>query len=104
MHMARKNVPDWWVVAAALHRRVNRGDLIEWLSEWSGEPYKVCLRAAERAAQRHHIDWGVSINTAWATESGAKLVLCRTDLAYEEAERRSCAEEHADAERLTALW
>lgn len=40
----------------------------------TGLPYKVCLRAFERASKRGMIDYGVSLRTAWATPEGRELL------------------------------
>lgn len=72
--MARKHVPDTMVVAAALYRRATRGtDLVETLARWTGQPGKVCLRAAERADERGYIDYGTCIQWAWPTPEGMAM-------------------------------
>lgn len=40
----------------------------------TGQPFKVCYRAMERAADRDLIEYGVSLRTGWLTEKGKKLL------------------------------
>lgn len=47
---------------------------IELLADRTGEPYKVCYRAAERAARHHLIDVGVSLRTGWLSDEGVALL------------------------------
>ncbi len=44
------------------------------LSQWTGEPEKVCYRAMERACENGYLDYGVSLRTAWLTEAGEALI------------------------------
>ena len=45
------------------------------LEGWTGEPFKVCYAAMERAARRGLIDYGVSLRTGWLTDKGRQLLL-----------------------------
>lgn len=44
------------------------------LQEITGQPFKVCYRAMERAADRDLIEYGVSLRTGWLTEKGKALL------------------------------
>ena len=46
----------------------------DFLHEWTGQPYKVCLRAMERAEDRDLVEYGVSLHCGWLTEKGEKLL------------------------------
>ncbi|NBW17354.1 MAG: hypothetical protein EBR82_56180 [Caulobacteraceae bacterium] len=46
----------------------------DFLNEWTGQPYKVCLRAMERAERRGLIEYGVSLHCGWLTEKGQKIL------------------------------
>jgi hypothetical protein len=46
----------------------------DWLQHWTREPYKVCYRALERAADRGLIQYGSSLRTGWLTEKGEELL------------------------------
>lgn len=50
--------------------------LITYISAYSGQPFKVCLRAAERSLKRGLIkfDEGRSIHSAYPTEKGMTLI------------------------------
>ena len=48
--------------------------LIELLIELTGQPEKVCLRAAERCENHNYIEYGVSINYPWLTDKGKELL------------------------------
>jgi len=45
-------------------------DAIEHVSQRTGQPYKVALRATERCVRKGLIDSGVSLRTGWLTERG----------------------------------
>lgn len=78
--MATKDITDRQCVEAAVryHARLAlklRGTYgPEILAEATGQPYKVCIRAYERAVQRGYLDFGVSLRTAWATPEGKELL------------------------------
>jgi hypothetical protein len=44
------------------------------LMERTGECFKVCWRAMERACDRDLIEYGVSLRTGWLTEKGEALL------------------------------
>lgn len=44
------------------------------LEERTGQAFKVCWRAMERAADRGLIEYGVSLRTGWLTERGRALL------------------------------
>lgn len=44
------------------------------LKDWTGQPFKVCWRAMERAAKRDLIEYGVSLRTGWLTAKGKALL------------------------------
>ena len=44
------------------------------LMERTGEPFKVCYRAIERAESRGLLDCGVSLRTGWLTDKGKALL------------------------------
>ena len=46
----------------------------EILEKETGQPFKVCYRAMERACERGYVEYGVSLRTGWLTEEGRKLV------------------------------
>lgn len=70
--MARKNISDKDVVCAVSLARDSGFTWrpIDILKEKTGEPWKVCLRAIERAFERGFLDYGVSIEVPWVTEEG----------------------------------
>jgi hypothetical protein len=46
----------------------------DYLMEITGQPFKVCYRAMERADDRKYIDYGVSLRSGWLTEKGENLL------------------------------
>ena len=44
------------------------------LSEMTGQPEKVCWRAMERTCRRDLIDYGSSLNVAFLTDKGKRLL------------------------------
>jgi hypothetical protein len=46
----------------------------ELLMDRTGECFKVCWRAMERACDRDLIEFGVSLRTGWLTEKGEELM------------------------------
>ena len=71
--MSTKDVADGAVVRAALTtKRTGETTLLE-LMLATGQPRKVCLRAIERAVRRGFVDYGVSLETAFATKKGEAL-------------------------------
>ena len=80
--MSRKDVSDELVcLAHAEFQKITRDSIGPeplWpyvlLSQWTGEPEKVCYRAMERACENGYLDYGVSLRTAWLTEAGEALI------------------------------
>jgi len=80
--MAAKDITDKHVVEAyrdsIAFREVNRMEDWLWpadiLAERTGQPYKVCLAAINRAVDRDYIDYGVSLRCGFVTEKGEKLL------------------------------
>lgn len=76
--MARKHISDIQVVICCWYFHAHRFSYCsrpdELLEDITGEPYKVCLAAMERANKRDLIDWGVSLRTAWPTYKGIQKV------------------------------
>lgn len=73
--MATKDISDAQVCeAVALRDRRREGGqdqfVTDILAEKTGQPLKVCEAAMKRAHRRGLIDFGVSLRTAWLTESG----------------------------------
>jgi hypothetical protein len=44
------------------------------LQQWTGQPFKVCYRAMERADRHGLIEWGVSLRAGWLTQSGLEIL------------------------------
>lgn len=74
--MAMKDITDLQVVQAQQRWRDNRNGPFgyEILAAETGQADKVCYRCLERAAARGLLDYGVSLRTAWLTESGMALL------------------------------
>lgn len=78
--MARKDITDRAVCLAYLICERDRveGRPARWpyqiLQQTSGQPFKVCYRAMERAEKRGLIEYGVSLRTGWLTDKGRELV------------------------------
>ena len=72
--MATKDITDKQVCEAYVEYNRNRGAWpYEILHQRTGEHWKVCFRACERAAKRGLVDYGVSLRSGWLTTSGEKL-------------------------------
>lgn len=78
--MSTKDVTDRMVLEAyALKAKQFKesGDYqypYETLMARTGECFKVCYRAMERASDRGLIEYGVSLRTGWLTEKGKALL------------------------------
>ena len=78
--MATKDISDLQVLCAyqSAWERQLRGitpDMpYDVLMETTGQPFKVCYRAMERAADRDLIGYGVSLRTGWITSKGKELL------------------------------
>jgi hypothetical protein len=46
----------------------------ELLQERTGQPFKVCWRAMERAHGRDLVDYGVNLRSGWLTDKGKALL------------------------------
>ena len=71
--MATKDITDIQVILAFIESR--KPNIIgkypyDFLMEETGQPFKVCYRAMERAEGRGYIDCGVSLRTGWVTDKG----------------------------------
>lgn len=72
--MARKNISDIQVLQA-YQRCKGTGEFpYELLARETGEHWKVCYAAMERADSRGLIDWGVSLRSGWISEKGKRLL------------------------------
>ena len=81
--MATKDVTDLMVCEAYAEAERQRGG--EWSNDYeypydilmkqTGECFKVCYRAMERAADRRLVECGVSLRTGWLTEKGRALLV-----------------------------
>lgn len=73
--MATKDISDVMVCRAyQQYRRDNERFPYEILMAETGECFKVCYAACERADRRDLIDYGVSLRTGWLTEDGEALL------------------------------
>jgi len=87
--MATKDITDLQVCQAYAKWRVlldleielrKRGRIVrapypyELLMQVTGECFKVCYRAMERAARRDLVEYGVSLRTGWLTDKGRALL------------------------------
>jgi len=72
--MATKDVSDKQVVEAfAEYARAQRWPY-DILQERTGQCFKVCWRAMERANRRGLVECGVSLRTGWLTAAGTALL------------------------------
>lgn len=79
--MATKDISDKQVCEAVRDARAadwKRGGKECWpydlLAERTGQPFKVCWRALERAEARGLIEYGASLRTGWLTQEGEGLL------------------------------
>jgi hypothetical protein len=81
--MARKDISDLQVLRAYEKSLALRG-LSDWrehkwpyeiLAEETGEHWKVCYRACERADSRGLINYGTSLRSGWVTGKGRELIV-----------------------------
>lgn len=73
--MATKDITDRQVCEA--YRDYNQAEgpfPYDLLIERTGECFKVCYRAMERACERDLIEYGVSLRTGWLTDKGKALL------------------------------
>jgi hypothetical protein len=74
--VSRKNVTNLLVCRAyAARKPFDDKWPYDLLSEWTGEPVKVCYRAMERAEEQGYIEYGTSLRSGWLTEKGKQLVV-----------------------------
>ena len=76
--MATKNITDYQVCTAYVAAKLKGVWPYEILQKETGEPFKVCWRAMERAVGRGLIDYGVSLRTGWITSRGICLISANT--------------------------
>ena len=83
--MSVKDITDKEVCAAYREYRDNIDESFEhkdWpyeiLMRITGQPFKVCYRAMERAERHGLIEYGVSLRTGWLTEKGKELLRAKT--------------------------
>ena len=80
--MAVKDISDLMVCKAFVESR--KCDWQRWpyefLTEWTGQPEKVCFRAMERADRRKLVDYGVSLRSGWLTQKGEALLRVGNDV------------------------
>lgn len=78
--MSTKDISDKQVVQVVYQLREDarqgkhEGDALTRLMELTNQPQKVCIRAMQRAELRGFIHYGVSIRTAWLSDSGVDLL------------------------------
>lgn len=78
--IATKDITDEQVVRAAAAFRDDHGPVgvrvrtVDGLMSATGAPYKVALRAIERACRRGLVDWGVCPDVAWPTPAGDAMM------------------------------
>lgn len=78
--MARKDVTDRMVceAAEAFHANTDGPNVESLLIQRTGQHWKVCNAALERADKRRLIECGVSMRTSWLTDKGREyLEACR---------------------------
>lgn len=72
--MATKDITDMIICIAVRNYKITQEYPIDYLMRTTGECFKVCLRAMERADRRGLIDYGVSIALPWLTKKGMELI------------------------------
>ena len=78
--MATKDISDMQVVEAIYDAKQDgwkSGYAYDLLMVRTGQCFKVCYRAMERAARRGLVDYGVSLRTAWVDDAGIELMKSR---------------------------
>lgn len=71
--MSRKDITDEQVVQACRETLGTITAAADLLEERTGQPYKVVIRAMERALSRGLIEYGSTIRRAWPTDKGDAL-------------------------------
>jgi hypothetical protein len=74
--MATRHITDSQVVQAQSDWQANKSGQwsYELLQERTGECFKVCYRALERAHRNGYLEYGASLRTAWLTQKGMQLI------------------------------
>lgn len=74
--MAMKDISDKQVCQAIEDDRAGNFEYYAYdlLMQRTGQPFKVCYRAMERACDRNFIEYGVSLRTGWVTDGGKNLI------------------------------
>jgi hypothetical protein len=72
--MSTKDISDAQVIRAYLITKLMGRWPNDILAEMTGECFKVCEQAMERAVRRGYIDYGVSLRTGWVTPKGDWLM------------------------------
>lgn len=73
--MATKDISDLQVCEAVKKYQNDHETFAdEILIQMTGQPYKVCIKAMERADGKGLIDCGVSLRTSWLTNKGLELL------------------------------
>lgn len=74
--MSMKHITDRQVVEAQARWQSNQEGpwAYEILALETGQPEKVCFRCMQRAEDRGFLESGVSLRTAWITETGKSLL------------------------------
>jgi len=74
--MATRHITDLQVVRAQDYWCKNKDGpwSYEILQKETGECFKVCYRALERASKRGYLECGVSLRTSWLTDKGKELL------------------------------
>lgn len=73
--MAVKDISTITVLKAVHEfREKTKSSLPEYLTKITQQPSKVCLRALERELRNGYIDFGVSLNFPWLTQSGINFI------------------------------
>ena len=72
--MKRKDISTKIVLTACKAFHSGFDDRAPWriIMAETGAPEKVVDAAMERESKKEHIEWGVSLRTAWLTEKGEK--------------------------------
>lgn len=83
--MARKDIPDALVLFAHMIARQSPFEVFpyDYLMAWTGEPFKVCWAAMERAYDHGLLDVGVSLRTGWLSDKGKQLIAPNLTTTYE---------------------
>lgn len=67
------NLSDEFIVNCIAHKPYKMLN-IEWIKSITNYPEKVIFRALERTHEHGYLEYGVSLNSAWITKEGRKLL------------------------------